>query len=260
MILHSLAWWQILLAAGVGFLASFIGNAAGSDGFVYLLGLGSCNFPLLKLMGSMKLFSLVNAGYTIIRSSKMKSLVAYKFKKFSFPIGIPLWLGMAYFGSVVAQKVSTDFMYVFLPIAALLMAVYKTIFFHPQKFITKRTSKKVFFYGILPVIFFYNGFFGPGGATFVILLAACTVGMQLKEGAIIGRHMSAMSNLISVPIFIFNGNIYFDLALLTIFTGLIGTKVSIWCVKKYGNSFINITLLLMLYTISIVYLYRYFTR
>ncbi|QED23328.1 sulfite exporter TauE/SafE family protein [Candidatus Deianiraea vastatrix] len=251
--MQNLDFWQIFLVAFVGFAASFIGNAAGSDGFIYLIGMNFLNLPTMRAIGTMKWFSFASAFYAMSRYRKQNSTAAKKFIRFLFPYGVILWLSASFIGSILAQRVSGDFMDKMLPFLTLLMAFYKTIFFDPKKFTKRRISNKIFFYGFLSIIFFYIGFFGPGGATFVIFFASMLIGMGLKEASIVSRHVTFVANVISVLVFAYKQMFYIDVALITIISGIIGTKCSLKFVAKYGNQFINISLIVVLYFVSAVY-------
>jgi len=260
LIIHTLEFWQIGVIILTGFFASFIGNAAGSDGFIYMIGLNYINIPIIKSIGSMKWFSFINAFYSILEYKKRKSFVAYKFLKFLLPFGLPIWIMASCIGAFLAQYLSDKILYYILPCLTLIMAIYKTIFLNPNAFCKRRISNNAFFYGILTIMFFYIGFFGPGGATFIIFLASLLIGMPLKEGSIIARHVSFTANIASVIIFTYQGKFYIDIILITTISGIFGTMLSTKFIYKYGSNFINIALILILYFVSIVYFHKIFFK
>ncbi|MGL6106493.1 sulfite exporter TauE/SafE family protein, partial [Romboutsia sp.] len=71
------------------------------------------------------------------------------------------------------------------------------------------SSKKTFYYS-LPISFFigmYDGFYGPGTGTFLILLLTGVAHMKLNEAAGITKVINLTTNITSLVIYLLNGKV-----------------------------------------------------
>lgn len=258
LILDDLQVWQILLAFFGSIFASFIGTAVGGDGFIFLIVSSFLNLPSAKILGSYKWFAMINSFYAVFQYGKENASMAYKFFRFCMPHGLVLWIPAAYIGTILSEKYASSVLEYFLPFAAIFLAVFKTFFQSVKSKSKTKMQPWVFFYIIITILFFYIGFFGPGSGTFIIILSAYFLRSSLRNGSILSRHIDMIANIVSVTIFTISGNFYLDLIILMSLGGLIGSKISIEIVRKYGQNLLEIMLISMLYFIAIYYCWSLF--
>lgn len=256
LILHSLDIYHLAILILGGIFAAFIGAVVGSDGFIYLMFANFVGIPANQnLLGSLKFFSITNAGYAIAKYNKEKTMITYKFLKFCLPIGIFLWIPAVYLGSVVGTKYTNQILSIFMPFFMLTIAVYKTFYKNQSRQLAKIT-KKQFFYIVLTVIFFYIGLLGPGSTTLIILAASAFRSYTHKSGSILARHVDLFGNAVAMIIFLSQKHFYIDLVILMTMAGIIGTNFGIKFLNKSNVVNLNRMLIFILYSASIYYFYQ----
>ncbi|MGL6105207.1 sulfite exporter TauE/SafE family protein, partial [Romboutsia sp.] len=86
------------------------------------------------------------------------------------------------------------------------------------------SSKKTFYYS-LPISFFigmYDGFYGPGTGTFLILLLTGVAHMKLNEAAGITKVINLTTNITSLVIYFLNGKVFVVIGLVAGCFGVLG--------------------------------------
>ena len=138
----------------------------------------------------------------------------------------------AWLGTKLSMLLSSQFMNIFMicatPIVGLLVVLKKDVDAHP-----KPMTKKTYFYCFLSglIVGAYDGFFGPGTGTFLILLFTALTGMDMVTASATAKPVNLASNISSLITRIAAGQVIFTLALpamlFSITGGWLGSKLAL---------------------------------
>ena len=220
----------IFLAIASGF-AGFVDAMAGGGGLIQLpallVGLPNKDLPLI--LGTNKVPSFLGTlGATASYLRKIKPDF-----KLAAVMGLPAFIGSA-MGASVATKIPRD---AFRPIILFLLIIV-AIYTYLRKELGQVTSAKFagrnrFIIGaaVGAVIGFYDGIFGPGTGSFLMLALVAVLGFAFLEASVTAKLVNLATNLGAILVFGFNSQIIWALGLTmavgNILGGFIGAKVGI---------------------------------
>jgi hypothetical protein len=102
---------------------------------------------------------------------------------------------------------------------------------------------------------FYDGFFGPGTGTFWTIALVVLLGLNLKKATAQTKVMNFTSNIVSLAVFLWSGNVLFLVGLLMGLGQIVGAYIGSNMVIKKEVKFIRTFFLTMvgLTLIKIIY-------
>lgn len=212
----------IMLFLGV-FFAGLIDSVAGGGGLITIPLYISLGVPEHLILGTNKTVSTIGTSTAVCRFIRNKA-IAWK----EGIIAICFSLCGSVLGAKSSHLLSSEYM------SYLLICVLPIILFLNKKmdFKTKRTEKALEFSQIIIrasligfIIGFYDGFFGPGTGTF--LLIALFIGLKLnaKSASATGRLINFSSNIASFIYFFINGKVAWEIAIVAISASVLGNWV-----------------------------------
>jgi uncharacterized membrane protein YfcA len=92
---------------------------------------------------------------------------------------------------------------------------------------------------------FYDGFFGPGTGSFLVLGFVMLLGFEFVEASAYSKLINCMTNLSALFVFISHGNYLLDLAILMALCNVAGNLIGSRIALKKGNDFVRIFFLLI---------------
>jgi uncharacterized membrane protein YfcA len=121
-------------------------------------------------------------------------------------------------------------------------------------------EKKQYLYGALIglVVGFYDGFFGPGTGSFLVLGFVVVMGFEFVQASAYSKIINCVTNFSALIIFIKHGNYIFELAVLMAIANIGGNIVGAKMALKKGNEFIRIIFLVIVSIMIIRYAYDVF--
>ena len=247
--------WTFVILCPILFLAAFVDSAAGGGGLISLPGYFFAGFPMLNAYGTNKFTAGMGATFSSVQYLKSKKVDL----KPTLAACVTSLLG-SFTGTRLAillgNQILQLIMLILLPTAGvsilILQAKKKTKdegFFVPDE---KRVFRAVFI-GLL--MGFYDGFFGPGTGTFLILLLNGALGMELVIACGSARVINMSSNIASMITYIINGKVVWAVIipcmLCSILGGQLGTRLAI----KNGAKFVRpiIVIMIVLLMTKVVY-------
>lgn len=103
----------------------------------------------------------------------------------------------------------------------------------------------------------YDGFFGPGTGSFLILAFYSLLGMELLHASAIAKVLNGASNLSSAITFIFSGSMLWALAIpmacMSIVGNILGSRFAIHTGAKSVRYFLRFVMILLLITLIVKY-------
>jgi len=244
----------------LAFTAGFIDAIVGGGGFIQLPAL-LVNFPntaLPTLMGTNKI-----AGF----SGTFVSAIQYG-KRIKFDYQLLIFISVAtfvfsYLGASVVSYLNSEQLKPVILLILIVMAIYTFIKKDLGQIQSKSLSqKRKLIYGLLLGAFvgFYDGFFGPGAGSFLVLGFVMIFGFEFIMASAYSKFINCVSNFGALYVFISQGNYLLEIALLmaacNITGSLIGTKMAF----KKGNGFIRILFLFIVSFLILRYAYDIFLK
>ncbi len=245
----------LFLLVLASFVAGFIDSVAGGAGLVLVPSFILCGMPTQIALGQEKLVSTLGTFSAIFNFFKNKKIV------WAFcVVGVPLalvgaWIGakmILFLDEVLAGK-----------IVAALMPLGLLFSFFPKKDAELETHvtpfKKLFVFPLLClVIGFYDGFFGPGTGSLLILALHFVMNLNLVNASATSKIFNLASNAGAFVAFAVAGKMLFLVGLPMIFASILGNFVGSKIAIQKGSSFIRYLLFFVIFLLFVSLVYKYF--
>ncbi|MBR5468022.1 MAG: TSUP family transporter [Firmicutes bacterium] len=231
--------WQILLfICPCTFLAGLIDSSAGGGGLISLPAYLVAGLPPHAALATNKCSSTFGTMFStanFIRNGKI-----------NFRAALPAAV-MALLGSHIGAKLSmlaneTVLRYIMI-VAVIAIAIFITVKkdFGSTDNSGKYTKTRMFIMSVIIgfVIGMYDGFFGPGTGTFLILSFSAFAGFDLLTASGNAKLVNLASNVAAFLTFAFSGEILFAIGIPAALTGIAGNIVGSNLALKKGSKYIR---------------------
>ncbi|WP_199930504.1 TSUP family transporter [Sedimenticola thiotaurini] len=236
----------LILLFVTGLLAGMVDAIAGGGGLIALPALLATGMPPTqalatnKLQGSFGTFSssLYFIRNDLIKLGELKLMIACTF------VG-------AVAGTLVVQRISTQFLAGIIPLLLIGMALYFLL--SPTISDEHRNARITPWLFSLTVGFgvgFYDGFFGPGAGSFFAIGFVGLLGFGLTRATAHTKVLNLTSNLASLSFFILSGHVVWSIGLIMGVGQLIGARFGARLVLKRGVRLIRPMIVLVCILIS----------
>ncbi|MFV0441725.1 MAG: sulfite exporter TauE/SafE family protein [Lachnospirales bacterium] len=249
---------QLLIICPVIFFAGFVDSIAGGGGLISLPTYIAVGIPSKMALGTNKFancFGTFTSTIKFIKSGKVDLKVGIVVALCAL---IGSFIG-ASFAQIFSDNILRYFMLVFLPIAFLV--VLKSGSFKDERPELLENKKRLFLLtSIIGVVFgFYDGFFGPGTGTFIMLSFNYIVGFDIVTSNGNAKMANLASNVAAVISFGLNGYIIYKIAVPAMFFAILGNFIGSRLAIKNGSKIIRPTLLFVFLILLIKIAYDIFS-
>lgn len=235
--------WVLVTLCIAAFSAGLIDAMVGGGGLIQIPAL----FGLLPghghatLLGTNKISSVVGTSFAAYRYSKA---IAVPWNAV-LPATVMALLG-AYCGAYVVTQISTEVLRLILPVLLMAVAIYT--FFRKDLggvHAPKLNAKRERIYGCLVglVIGLYDGFFGPGTGSFLMVAFVVLFGFDFLAATAGAKMVNIACNLASLAWFAPAGHVIVSLGLLMAVFNLAGARVGAGLAIRKGAGFVRKLLL-----------------
>lgn len=233
--LHPYGMYIILPAI---FLAGLIDSMAGGGGLISIPAYLAAGLPPHFALGNNKFSSANGTIFTTIRFFR-NNLIDTKVALFSAVFAL---IG-SFFGTKTVLYLSPNFLNLLL-IIALPVIAFIIIFNKKLGQVNNSHSvsmKKKLITAVVAglVIGFYDGFFGPGTGSFLILIYTSVLHYDFVVANANAKVVNLASNLAAVATFIASGKVNYEIAIPAAICGILGNLTGSHLVIKKGNAFIK---------------------
>lgn len=201
-----------LIVCPMLFLAGFVDAIGGGGGLISLPAYLLAGVPIHQTIATNKLSSTCGTALATLRFIK-EGLVNWK-------LALPT-IAFAMLGSTMGANLSMTMeegimekvLFVVLPVVAFI--VLNPRIFHDNQGTERILSSKVWITAIVStfVVGFYDGFYGPGTGTFLIIAFTVLTGLDLRTANAQAKVINLATNITSLVIFLMNGQVVFLLGL-----------------------------------------------
>lgn len=239
-----LNYMEYLIVCPLVFLAGFIDSIAGGGGLISLPAYLIAGLPPHAAIGTNKF------------SACCGTMVAtWHYWKYGFihwrhvaPAIITALIG-SWIGAEIALSVDSDsfklIMLIILPLTAWYVLRKKSLESDNQPFSTIKTI--LITTSIAFVIGIYDGFYGPGTGTFLMLLLTSMAHIGLKEAVGTTKIINLSTNIAAMVVFWANGAVWFPLAIVAALFGIAGNYIGAnYFTASKGTGFVKHIVIIVL--------------
>ena len=239
----TLATALFLLAAS--FFAGFIDSIAGGGGLIQLpaLLIGLPKSETAEVLGTNKLSAVF--GTTTAAALYRKQIKPDP--KILLAMGLPAFLGSAG-GAVLASNIPTSSMRPMVLVLLIIVAVYT--WFKPDlgkfenlRHLPKRRVQIAAFAGV--VIGFYDGIFGPGTGSFLMLILVASLGYAFITASAIAKVVNVATNVGAIMVFGINGAVLWQIGIILGVANVSGAVLGARLAIKGGSTLVRKVFLLV---------------
>ena len=239
----TLATALFLLAAS--FFAGFIDSIAGGGGLIQLpaLLIGLPKSETAEVLGTNKLSAVF--GTTTAAALYRKQIKPDP--KILLAMGLPAFLGSAG-GAVLASNIPTSSMRPMVLVLLIIVAVYT--WFKPDlgkfenlRHLPKRRVQIAAFAGV--VIGFYDGIFGPGTGSFLMLILVASLGYAFITASAIAKVVNVATNVGAILVFGINGAVLWQIGIILGVANISGAVLGARLAIKGGSTLVRKVFLLV---------------
>jgi uncharacterized protein len=247
--------YTLVALAVLSFIAGFIDAVAGGGGLIQipalLITLGQ--YPLPTLFGTSKLAGFSGTGLSAIQYAKR---IKFNFKLLAliaFSACVSSFAG-AKTVSLLDPNILKPFVLVILVIIALYTAFKKDLGTVQSK---QLPLNKQYIYGasIGLLIGFYDGFFGPGTGSFLVMAFVLILGFEFIQASAYAKAINFFTNISAITVFVKQGNYLLPIALLMAVFNTLGNIIGARMALAKGNQFVRIVFLVVVLLLICRYAY-----
>ena len=244
----------------LAFTAGFIDAIVGGGGFIQLPAL-LVNFPNLSLPTLMGTNKIAGLSGTFVSAIQYGKRIKFDYRLLLFISVVTLLF--SYGGASVVSYLNSKQLKPVILLMLIVMAIYTFIKKDLGQIQGKNLSKnQKLFYGLLLGAFvgFYDGFFGPGAGSFLVLGFVLIFGFEFIMASAYSKFINCVSNFGALYVFVSKGNYLIEIAILmavcNISGSLIGTKLAF----ARGNGFIRMLFLFVVSFLILRFAYDIFLK
>ncbi|MCB5251347.1 MAG: TSUP family transporter [Candidatus Cloacimonadaceae bacterium] len=239
------------------FLAGFIDAIAGGGGLISLPAYWSAGIPPHMALGTNKFSSCCGTVFSTARYLHAKMIdvpVAL--------IGAVMALIGSWLGASTALRISGEFLnyllLILIPLITVVVLLRKNLGFSDTADLMKLGFRLILgaFAGL--IVGFYDGFFGPGTGTFLILIYSVLLHYDFVRANGNSKVVNLASNMAALATFAVHGQIWYPIAIPAALCGIAGNLVGSRMVVLRGNKIIRKVFILALILLLIRVLYNVF--
>ena len=241
-----------LIVCPMVFLAGFIDSIAGGGGLISLPAYIFAGLPAHFAVATNKMSSSLGTAVSTIRFAKEK-LINWK-------IAVPAIL-VALLGSNIGARISLllsesiirMMLVVVLPLVALIVLNKKLFHDNPENNdITKEMMIKILV--AVFIIGLYDGFYGPGTGTFLIIAFTLFGKMSMAQANGNCKIINLTSNLSALAVYILSGKVLWTLGIAAALCNMLGNYLGSGLVMKKGSTIVKpiIIVVIVIFMIKLI--------
>ena len=248
---------QFLIVCPLVFLAGFVDAVAGGGGLISLPAYLIAGFPVHFAIGTNKISSAMGTTLTTIRYTK-SGFIPWKQAIFCVLFAFAGSACGANLALLINDGVFKIIMLVILPLTALYVMRGKALSGDKEPYSAVKTTvlacAVAFFIGA------YDGFYGPGTGTFLILLLTAVAHMPVTEANGVSKAINLATNLSALVVFLINGKVVFAIGLVAGLFSIAGNWLGSSLFKKGGSKAVKPIMITVLVIFFVKVLYEVIGR
>ncbi len=243
-----------LIVCPLVFFGGFVDSIAGGGGFISLPAYMMSGLPVHMAIGTNKLSSAMGTSIATYRFAK-KGYINLKTAIYCAMCALIGSMMGAKTALLIDDKIFKLIMLVILPITGLYVIFNKSLERNKKErdedddFSHKKTLIIAMIVAL--VIGFYDGFYGPGTGTYLMIALTSLAHLTLNESAGITKVINLTTNITSLCVFLLNGKVMLSVGLIAGLFGIAGNYVG---TNLFSDKGVKIVKPLMLVVLSIFFI------
>jgi uncharacterized protein len=234
--------WTLVLLSLAALCAGFVDAIAGGGGLITLPALLTAGLPTHLALGTNKGQSVFGSGAALVRFAR-GGMVDGKLARVTFPFGLGGAFGGAALVLLIRPEVLKPLVLVLLVAVAVFLAFRRTPPRRDGVEPTPRPRAQAIGALIALAIGAYDGFFGPGTGTFLIVAFSSLLGHGLARASADAKVVNFASNLASVTLFALKGVVLWKVALPMAAAQFTGAWLGAHVAVKGGDKVVRVVVL-----------------
>lgn len=235
---------MLLIICPLVFCAGFVDAAAGGGGLISLPAYILAGVPIHVAYGTNKFANCIG---TLVACGKF-----FKSGNIKIKLGILSAIGAligSWFGTqlvlILNEKYLKYCLMIILPIVAVFMLFNRNFGFQEHE--KEISKKKLYFYSVIIglIIGAYDGFFGPGTGTFLVLAFTGLLGLNIITASGNAKLVNLASNFSALIVYIINGKVMFSIGIPAAICAIAGNYLGAYLAIKSGAKVIRPIILLV---------------
>lgn len=225
----------LFVLATVAFLAGFFDAIAGGGGLLTLPALFIAGLDPLAAIATNK-FQASSASVSATWAFAIKRMIDWRT---GLPMAVLSFAG-GMIGALSISLLERTVLEASIPVLLIVVAIYFAS--SPSLDGRQRTAKislTCFALTIVPLIGFYDGVFGPGTGSFLMVAFTILLGQSVLQAVCNSKLLNASCNVGALSVFIISGAILWPLALTMALSATIGAQVGARCAIHFGTRLIK---------------------
>lgn len=235
---------EFLIVCPLAFIAGFVDSIAGGGGLISLPAFIFAGLPVHQAIGTNKLASTMGTTIATIRYA----INGYMVKAFVI-VGVACGLSGSWIGSNLALMASDTvlkaIMLVALPFIAFFVLKTKDLDAFSKEPLPQGRAMAITAV-IALVVGVYDGFYGPGTGTFLMMLLPALAHQDVRTAAGTTKAINLSTNVAALVVFLVNGAVLLPLGLAAGAFNIIGNYIGSGKFTKAGSSIVRPIMLVVL--------------
>lgn len=230
---------HFLIVCPLVFLAGFIDAIAGGGGLISLPAYMISGLPVHSAIGTNKLSSGMGTSLATWRYAK-NGYIAWKP---AIACAICAWIASnlgAHLGLLLDDGTFKIILLFILPLTAFYVFKCKVLDIEREPYSTRKTV--LISMAVAAVIGAYDGFYGPGTGTFLILLLTSVAHMKLSEANGISKVINLTTNISSFTVLLLEGKVFLLLGVTAGLFSIMGNYIGTRFFDRGGAKFVKPTI------------------
>ena len=233
-------YWPVFPAV---FIAGIVDAIAGGGGLITLPVYMLVGLPPHEAIGTNKMSSCMGTTTATYRFAR-EGYINFRLALFA----VVFALAGSYTGAQISLRISNEsfkiLMLFILPVTAWFVLRTRNFDIKREPYGFKKTCALSCL--IAFVIGAYDGFYGPGTGTFLILLLTWVAHLTLKEANGLTKAINMTTNVTSLAVFLYNGTVLLPLGIMAGLCNIAGNWIGVSFFDKKGGSVVKPVMLLVL--------------
>lgn len=229
---------KLIILCLASFIAGFVDSIVGGGGFIQLpaLILALPGAPLVTLLGTNKIVSVTGTAFSAWRFSRAIPYV----RALLFPAIVT-----SFFASLLgAWTVSVVDAQILKPVFTVLLILIFLLTIRNQTFGMEDHDPNVHVpmwkpVSIGAIVGFYDGFFGPGTGSLLIIAFVGLMGMTFVQGSAYAKMINLTTNVAAILLFVSKGAFLINVALPMMVFNVLGALFGVRMALLKGNTFVR---------------------
>ncbi len=229
---------ELIILCLASFMAGFVDSVVGGGGLIQLPAFMMVlpQYPIVTLLGTNKLVSMTGTAVSTYRFSRHIPYI----RTIIVPAMLSAFL-FSFLGAYTVSVISNEFLK---PLFMVFLFIVFLVTVRNKSFGTVDHDPDVVIPMWKPILIgsgigFYDGFFGPGTGSFLIIAFVGLLGMTFVQGSAYAKVINLTTNLAAILLFSIKGSFLFKFALPMMIFNVAGALLGVKLALLKGNEFVR---------------------